>query len=677
MSNYEQVPFSQFKGAVQKQFNKMKETGLFVVDLDKDYLWDFYLDSFPEGTNNIYRERREYDCNCCKQFIKAVGGLVTVKDNTLVSIWDIQVGGYYQIVADKLSELTKASVIKDHFLYFQKTVGTDRNFADEGGNVKEWEHFYLSLPNQYVVTNGTIATQLGDKRSNKEVLMRSLEELSSGSAEIVLELIEQGSLYRGEEHKRTVQTLIKLKRQYDKLEASEKDNFCWVTSAEMGGASKIRNTVIGTLLQDLSEGKELDAAVTSFEVKVAPTNYKRPKALVTKGMIEQAQKQVKELGIDASLPRRYAVAGDVTINNVIFADRSTKPLMDGGVDDVFGEMLQEIPDNITNLDKVEEVSIQEFIQNIVPKAQSIEMMVENKHTNNFMSLIAPVNPSAPNILKWGNNFSWAYNGEVTDSMKERVKAAGGSVSGDLRFSIQWNGDGQENLSDLDAHCYCPDGKTIYFSEPYHRSGGNLDIDIQYPQGVAVENITFPSRIDMKNGTYVFYVHQYAKRGGRDGFQAQIEFDGQIFEYEFPTNPVDDSKTHVAEVTLKNGQFSIDHKMESTVSSKEVWGINTQKFQKVNMIMNSPNHWDGEETGNKHWFFILEGCKNDDKARGFFNEYLREDLTKHRKVFEVLGSKMKAPESEEQLSGLGFSSTQRNQVVFKVVGSFSRMIKVNF
>ena len=75
--------------------------------------------------------------------------------------------------------------------------------------------------------------------------------------------------------------------------------------------------------------------------------------------------------------------------------------------------------------------------------------------------------------------------------------------------------------------------------------------------------------------------------------------------------------------------------------------------------------------------MLENCINPDKARGFFNEFLNESLTEHRKVFEVLGAKMKVEESKNQLSGLGFSSTQRNQIVCKVQGSFSRIIKINF
>lgn len=96
-----------------------------------------------------------------------------------------------------------------------------------------------------------------------------------------------------------------------------------------------------------------------------------------------------------------------------------------------------------------------------------------------------------------------------------------------------------------------------------------------------------------------------------------------------------------------------------------------------MVMNSPNHWDGEETGNKHVFFILEGCVNPNQTRGFYNEYLKEDLTQHRKVFEVLGSKMKVEESDNQLSGLGFSSTQHKTVYVKVEGTFTRTLKVVF
>jgi hypothetical protein len=298
-----------------------------------------------------------------------------------------------------------------------------------------------------------------------------------------------------------------------------------------------------------------------------------------------------------------------------------------------------------------------------------------------MSLIAPVDKEAPNILKWNNNFSWCYSGEVADSMKEKVKAAGGAIDGVLRFSIEWADNDSDN-SDLDAHCQEPTGH-IYFGNKRVTSGGNLDIDITQPQNQcrgksAVENITYPRLTSMKSGEYKFYVNQYSDRGSK-GFRAEIEFDGQIFQYEY-TKPIRSGSINVATVTFKNGMFSIAHNLPNTTSggaSKEIWGVNTNNFVPVTMIMNSPNHWDGNETGNKHYFFILENCKTPDEQRGFFNEFLSNDLTKHRKVFEVLGSKMKVEMSDNQLSGVGFSETVKNSIICKVTGSFSRTIKIIF
>ena len=44
---------------------------------------------------------------------------------------------------------------------------------------------------------------------------------------------------------------------------------------------------------------------------------------------------------------------------------------------------------------------------------------------------------------------------------------------------------------------------------------------------------------------------------------------------------------------------------------------------------------------------------------------------------MVGAKMKTAESEQQLSGLGFSSTQRAAVLCRVTGSFSRVVKIVF
>jgi hypothetical protein len=88
---------------------------------------------------------------------------------------------------------------------------------------------------------------------------------------------------------------------------------------------------------------------------------------------------------------------------------------------------------------------------------------------------------------------------------------------------------------------------------------------------------------------------------------------------------------------------------------------------VDTLLASPNHWGGQAVGNKHWFFILKGCKNPEPARGIYNEFLRSDLEPHRKVFEALGAKTKCEPTNDQLSGIGFSSTRSDEATVVVKG----------
>jgi hypothetical protein len=104
-------------------------------------------------------------------------------------------------------------------------------------------------------------------------------------------------------------------------------------------------------------------------------------------------------------------------------------------------------------------------------------------------------------------------------------------------------------------------------------------------------------------------------------------------------------------------------------------LQTANFQEVSLVMSSPNYWDDNSTGNRHWFFMLKDCINSEGTRGFYNEFLDSKLLKHRKVFEILASKTKVQPSDNQLSGLGFSSTQRNSFLCRVTGSFNRVIEV--
>ena len=99
-------------------------------------------------------------------------------------------------------------------------------------------------------------------------------------------------------------------------------------------------------------------------------------------------------------------------------------------------------------------------------------------------------------------------------------------------------------------------------------------------------------------------------------------------------------------------------------SQKKWGLTTEQYVKVSAVTLSPNYWGDNAVGNKHTFFVVEGAKNDEATRGFYNEFLHPRLEPHRKVFEVIGDKTKCAPTDGQLSGLGFSSTKRESFIVR-------------
>lgn len=688
--------FKDFVKAIQKNLQQMSKDSsrLFTVNVDTEELYNLYLDSFPAGTNEIYRERREYDCSCCRHFIRDVGNVVSIKNGELHTIWGINPvsDDKYNVVAAALDAYVKQKAVSGVLLKKEKRIGTPENREMlPTGKINKYEHFFVDLPEICIFKEcygHTLEGDLSQFRDVRNVFKRSLDEISKESVDTVLELIAQNSLYKGAEWKKQLTEFKNYQKEYGKLTDEQKELWIWEKSIAAGAViGKIRNHSIGTLLVNISEGMDLDLAVRKYEQIVAPVNYKRPKAIFTKKMLENAKKTITELGYMDSLQRRFATLDDITVNNILFSNKDAAKRITGAMD-LFDEMEQDVAIDPKRFSKVEEISAEDFIKNVLPVAKELEVYLENKHIQNMVSLIAPEVADAKTMFKWNNGMSWAYTGNITDSdIKENVKAAGGSVTGIVRFSIQWNdGNGKDN-SDLDAHCLEPQGGDhIYFSHKISRyTGGELDIDITDPiyqcksnGGVAVENITYPSKERMKPGTYKFYVNQYSFRNSQ-GFKAEVEVNGEIHSYEY-NSPVR-GNVDVAEVILdQSGNFKVVDKLPGNCAtiSKDVWGIKTLQFTPVSVVCYSPNYWDEQKgIGHQHLFFMLKDCINPEEPNGYYNEFLKPELEQHRRVFEALGAKAHVKDVDDQLSGVGFSLTKRNDLIIKVKGATERVVKVKF
>jgi hypothetical protein len=663
------MSFKVFKAAVAAQFERMRGKELFRTKIERNDVWDIYLTAFPQGSNPIFRQRTEHDCSCCRQFIKAIGNVVAIDDGKLVSIWDVlwdENPGPYGEVARVLAEAVKMHPIDNRFLTTERVAGTDKNFEEiAGSNVKTWEHFFVNIPRQFVCDGPAIGPQLSDAQALHDVLFRSLQDISIESVDTVLELIAQGSLYRGDQYVYMLQLFLGL------LHKCGNDAWVWSKISRLPPeVCKIRNTSIGTLLLDLSNGVELEQAVRKFEAMVAPTNYKRPTALVTPSMVASAREKLQDLGMLSALERRYARLTDVGVHNALFVNRNLKV---GG--DIFDELSR---GGTSKIGHVEEITIDKFLGDVLPRARTVEVLMEPRLTGNLVSLIAPIDPTSERMFKWTNKISWSYNGDLADSIKERVKKAGGNVTGDLCCRLSWS-----NYDDLDLHMIEPGGQEIYFHNKRSRTGGCLDVDMNAGTGQTrepVENIFYADEHTMREGVYQLFVHQFLGRETTDvGFEVEIDYKGQVWHFQYPKRLATKSKVLVTTFNYshKQGVTGIDLPT-SRGPGKKVWGVTTNTFVPVNVMCLSPNQWGGAgAVGPLHYFFMLDGCVNEGTARGFYNEFLRPELDVHRKVMEMVGSKVRTETSQNQLSGLGFSSTIRNSLTVRVAGAFTRILKINF
>ena len=122
-------------------------------------------------------------------------------------------------------------------------------------------------------------------------------------------------------------------------------------------------------------------------------------------MVEDAKNTLIELGLYDAISRRYAALSDVSINDVLYADRSVQPRLKNA--DVFDALKTQVGGTASpkTFDRVDTVSMETFLSDVLPLADTIEVFLENKHEKNLVSLVTAANKDATHLFKWENPFS--------------------------------------------------------------------------------------------------------------------------------------------------------------------------------------------------------------------------------------------------------------------------------
>lgn len=658
--------YEEFESSLKNKFLEVaQEKELFVVDVDHD-LWDDYLLELEEN------HRQHYNCNCCKSFVRRYGNIVTMnEDGTLSSaMWDVdKTPEFFKGAVSKLIETVESSRVKGVFISSNKKLGF--------GFTNGWGHLSLDLPSNKVVRSYKTDHQLmAEKIEDFKMLSRAVETYSKETIDKAITILKSNTLYRGNTQLGVAEWFKSLKDDLSNQRNEEvKNNIIWMYVAKApSGYAHIRSSMIGTLLDDIQEGMSLQLVAARFSEKMNPANYQRSQSAPTASAIMQAEKIVKDLGIEDSLQRRYAKLEEIP--EFIWKDRNVKKeIISNGV---FGGITpkQKEGKSVDSSLPLSVMTWNKFSRTVLPRVTNLEAKIDN--TSRFMALVTENIEGSKNILQWNNPFSWYYHGGVDGEIRRRVEREGGKYEdNDIRISLIW-----DNYSDLDLHCYVDGRHHIYYGNK-REYGGWLDVDMNVsPTSMEpVENIRFSNR-EARNGSYEVKVHNYTDRGNGDNpFKAELEVGGQIYSFFGNSN-----RYNVNQMVFKfdyyNGEISNLVTGDGEVDSVSSWGAPQNSFVKVKAITKSPNLW-GEDSFTRvgdHTFFLLEDVKDssEGKGRGFFNEMLKPELKEIRKTLEAYTASSPINGIEESTAaGLGFNAESDWNLTLKVTeNGLTRLIKID-
>lgn len=646
--------FDDFAEEIMTQFNFMVESGNPLVRVNpKDSLFTTYLENIKPEDNPIFRERRYFDGNYDHNFIRRVGNLAMITpEYKLVSLWDFDSYTLFENARKAMSESIHDGQIVDIYLEKESVAGHKPNKDNENPDII-WEHYYVELPNKLVNTRN-IDTKKHEARDAHDVLKRTVQEVNIDDLNTIIDLIKENNLYRGQEFLSNLQKWVELKQDYDK---NPSEKYLWFKAIQHGRSIGYRSSVIGTLISDLYDGIELEKAIHSYESKVAPHNYKRPKSIVTTKMVEEAKETLEKLGFLDSIYRRPAKLTDIPADKILFTSQEQKAF------NVFDDMTKDSKASTkkSKIEDAKEMSIHDLLSKL-KDLQKLELLPTYSLQANQIVLTEAKNQEAPSPFLWSNTLSWAYiNSDTADAVTMRVKNAGGNVEGDVRVSLSW-----DNRDDLDLSVRRAGYSKIYFGNR-QAFGGELDVDANVTEIMdePVENIFWHSTYDLPNGTYQVIVDNYRKRtNDKPGFTLQFATTEGIQTFTYADNDV--NHKHLLTFEKSNGSVQLTYIHDQLKIQNK--SISADKFIEVKHVLMSPNTWE-KEIGNKHFILLTDGIEVNEPVRGFFNEQLNSQLTPHRKVTEILGSKLKIEavdfESTDVTKGYGFSETMDANLILRL------------
>lgn len=354
---------------------------------DASGLFEAYLAALPEA------DRQHYNCRACQGFIERFGGLVTVAagGRTDAAFWDeADAPAYFRPAVAAVAKLVRRAAVTGVFLTGEAVWGKPVTGV--------WRHLSATPPGDAVSPGGlkTPGQEAAEKAEDYRAVRRALGEFPAPVVDRAVALLEADALYRPEKVAGPARWLRDLHAAVAAADGrSGRDNVVWrAVAAAPPGFCHPRTSVVGTLLEDLAAGLDWDDVRRRFAAKMHPLQYQRPQAAPTAGNLAAAEKLVADLGVAASLRRRFARLDEVD------AVWRPAPAPERPAAGVFGHLTPKGggPAPSAAAVPVGPMTWEKFARTVLPSARSVAFHVPP--SGSFTGILTAEDPDAPPVLQW-------------------------------------------------------------------------------------------------------------------------------------------------------------------------------------------------------------------------------------------------------------------------------------
>lgn len=379
-------------------------------------LYDVFLGGLPP------ERQQHYNCRTCRRFVETYGRLAAIDGNgdLVPFLWsDVDVPAFFRHAVEQVAAAVRRARVGGVFFTAEKQWGVASNAS---AKPPFWWNHMAVTPDAALLFVETLdgdgrpvktAEQAtAEKREDRAMLVRALVEYPLDVAQKAVHLLMSETFYRSEQGIAVAQWFFDLSRVKESFgnaaPRARWTNLLWRSAAAApAGFCHVRNTVVGSLLDDVKANLSVAEIQRRWNEKMAPSRYRRPVAPPTEGNIVQAERLVAAMGLTRSLERRFARLDEVVPHAVWTPKAAPAASPPSGV---FGHLRQRGASLVSLVPPAAPMTWEKFQRTVLPAAKTVEVRLPAGN-GPYYALVTAVHPDAPPILQWDrtekrNPVSW-------------------------------------------------------------------------------------------------------------------------------------------------------------------------------------------------------------------------------------------------------------------------------